>query len=291
MNLKKSYFMAILLCILGSINALYLSSLYILQSSSCVFGFSCADVLMPSFGSALGIPIPFLGTAFFLTLMLCLIFFKKNFDQSFIFQWMPRLGFGVSVGLMVVMLVITRHFCMFCAISFCIATSLFVLSTLVVKNSSIRCSKKEAVFCLLCFLTIMAGLKKYNAVCEQFSKPEVLALPALHPSPILLGNPKATTVITVISDPECPKCHRIMDKLNRLAVIAPQTYRIEIFLYPILEHKHSRRKALGMIKKFYPNENSETVLGHHIRFAEQLGLNSVPVIFVNDKWVARLNFK
>jgi len=112
---------------------------------------------------------------------------------------------------------------------------------------------------------------------------------------LLLGNPKATKRVIVITDPKCPFCKRLHGELQRVVASDPDIAFL-IKLYPLATHPHAYEiaksivcaKSLQMLEDSYadktiPPPSCETkAVDETIALIRELGINSTPTMILPD---------
>ena len=116
------------LSFLGMIDALYLS---IKHGSTvpCTITHGCEQVLTSRFAEIYGVPISWVGLAFYLTVFSCAIFEVFDVARTLrIVFWLGLAGFLISLVLVGLQAFVIHAYCQYCLGSAILVTSIFALS-------------------------------------------------------------------------------------------------------------------------------------------------------------------
>jgi uncharacterized membrane protein len=112
------------------IDALYLS---IKHGSAvpCTITHGCEQVLTSRFAEIYGVPISWIGLAFYLTVFSCAIFEVSDVARTmrFVF-WLGLAGFLISLVLVGLQAFVIQAYCQYCLGSAVLVTSIFILSAI-----------------------------------------------------------------------------------------------------------------------------------------------------------------
>ena len=117
------------LAFLGMVDTLYLSIKRGAGPIPCTLTSGCEDVLSSRFSEIYGIPLSWIGLAFYLTVFSCAIFegFGAGHPMRWVF-WLALAGFGISLVLVGIQAFVLHAFCEYCLGSAVLVTSIFLVS-------------------------------------------------------------------------------------------------------------------------------------------------------------------
>lgn len=115
------------------------------------------------------------------------------------------------------------------------------------------------------------------------------------PSPLVMGNPRASQRVVVFTDPDCPYCGKLHLELEKV-VQERSDIAFHILLYPLAMHKDAYWKSksivcnrsLKMLEEAFaqrpiPKTECDTKdIDSNIRLAESLGISSTPTVVAPD---------
>ena len=115
------------------------------------------------------------------------------------------------------------------------------------------------------------------------------------PSPLVVGNPRASQRVVVFTDPDCPFCGKLHAELEKI-IQERSDIVFHILLYPLAMHKDAYWKSksivcnrsLKMLEEAFaqrpiPRSECDTKdIDNNIRLAESLGISSTPTVVAPD---------
>ncbi len=113
---------------LGMVDTLYLASKRS-EPVPCRITSGCNDVLTSRYSAVAGIPLPWFGLAFYLTVFSCAIF--EMFGTSTLMGkllWIAAPAFGISLVLTGIQAFVLKAYCEYCLGSAALVTTIFLLS-------------------------------------------------------------------------------------------------------------------------------------------------------------------
>jgi len=122
-------YLMFILSFLGFLNALYLTFGYFYGSNLVCFlaNNGCQKVLEGNYSQFLGLPIPLLGSIFFLTLLFFIFYFIRFQKLIDLLKSLIIIGFIFSVYLLYLQAFVVKSWCIFCLFSAFICFSIFIL--------------------------------------------------------------------------------------------------------------------------------------------------------------------
>jgi thiol:disulfide interchange protein DsbC len=115
------------------------------------------------------------------------------------------------------------------------------------------------------------------------------------PSPLVMGNPRASQRVVVFTDPDCPYCGKLHAELEKI-VQERSDIAFHILLFPLTMHKDAYWKSKSIVcnrslkmleeafaQKPIPQPECDTKdIDNNIRLAESLGISSTPTLVAPD---------
>jgi thiol:disulfide interchange protein DsbC len=115
------------------------------------------------------------------------------------------------------------------------------------------------------------------------------------PSPLIMGNPRASQRVVIFTDPDCPFCGKLHVEMEKV-VQERSDIAFHILLFPLTMHKDAYWKSksivcnrsLKMLEEAFaqrpiPRSECDTKdIDNNIRLAETLGISSTPTLVAPD---------
>ncbi|MBI4038037.1 vitamin K epoxide reductase family protein [Candidatus Daviesbacteria bacterium] len=129
-----------ILSLLGLFVSTFLAYEYSLNGPmTCpITGSGCDIVRSSIYANFLGIPIPYLGMAFYLTMAILSVFKSHYQERKLIFKaqfWFALAGVIFGVYLTFLEAFVIKAFCFWCVVSFMISVAILVLASILFKKS------------------------------------------------------------------------------------------------------------------------------------------------------------
>ena len=119
-----------LLAFVGMLDTFYISAKRGGPPVPCHVTKGCNDVLTSKYSAIGGVPLSWIGLAFYLVVFGCAVFQLTGTDVIHLIFWPSLLGFLISLSLTSLQAFVIHAYCEFCLLSALLVSSIFVLSFL-----------------------------------------------------------------------------------------------------------------------------------------------------------------
>ncbi len=216
------YLVAIVLSLLGVLDTAYLSYLHSFAGPGCSEYFGCSEVLKSSFSVVGGIPLSWLGLAFFLSVLFAQLFLlgsrssalRKRIDTSVkigLFTASACSGILLSIQVWAI-----QALCPFCVLSSIVTFSLTAIhwrSSLATEHRGYpRSALASGTMAAIGLAALMGVLTQNRAWSSEISVTAAQAEALANRD----ASEEAQVTLTVFSDYECPDCQGIDQVLRHL---------------------------------------------------------------------------
>ncbi len=154
MNQKTFSISVLLVALVGFFDSLYLTNSHYSDPAACttqfisnIFGIpvDCGAILTSQYATIIGLPISIFGMLYYLSLILIVMFERqvlaflqqKNIQYPKFITALTSVGFLASTGLIFIQVAILVSICLYCMLSAISSYTLFILSLLFYKYSSV----------------------------------------------------------------------------------------------------------------------------------------------------------
>jgi uncharacterized membrane protein len=128
--MNKRVLVILLLAFLGMVDAFYLSIKRGNGHIPCHITSGCEEVLTSKYSAVVGIPLPWIGVAFYLAVFSCAVFEISGTRAIHLTYWPAMAGFLVSLSLFSIQAFVLHAYCEYCLASALLVTAIFALSYL-----------------------------------------------------------------------------------------------------------------------------------------------------------------
>lgn len=138
MKINKLFFLILFIVVsfLGFIDATYLTAQHFLGTiPPCVITTGCQTVLTSKYSVIFGFPVALIGSIYYLSLFLLMIFYLDTKQEHIIrlAAYLTPLGFLASIYFVFLQFFVLKEICSYCMVSALSSTTLFIIGIFIIK--------------------------------------------------------------------------------------------------------------------------------------------------------------